>query len=75
MSESNAVFTQNELQIFCTRMSKKNNSVLYKLEKYLDKPLISDSELVEIRDIILTVSAEISRLPSNLIIGDKDERL
>ncbi|MBD1379212.1 hypothetical protein [Metabacillus arenae] len=58
-----------DLQSYCQRISKKNNSNLYKLEKYLGKSLMVDEDLMMIRDIILTVSADINRLP-DLIIAD-----
>lgn len=62
---------------YCSRLSKKNNSVLYKLESYLQKKLLDEPELAEIRDILLTVSADISKLNNNLHIecGDENERL
>lgn len=65
------------LYSYCSRLSRKNNSVLYLLEKYLDKKLLDEPELAEIRDVLLTVSADISKLHSHLIIlcGDDDERL
>ncbi|WP_152545215.1 hypothetical protein [Priestia flexa] len=58
----------------CLRLSKKNNSVLFKLEKYLGKSLMSNEDLIIIRDTILSVSAEISRLPKETM-DDKNERL
>ncbi|MCY9156223.1 hypothetical protein [Bacillus haynesii] len=64
----------SSLQEHCIRLSKKNNSVLYKVEKYLNKKLLSDTELAEIREIILDVSAEIVRL-GQFLSGDLDERL
>lgn len=63
------------LYVYLSRIAKKNNSTLYLLEQYLNKKLLEDSELAEIRDIILTVSADISKLPSHLIVGDEDEGL
>ncbi len=41
-----------DLDVFCNKLCKRNNSVLFKLEKYLNKKLLSDPELTEIRDII-----------------------
>lgn len=65
-----------ELESYCRRMSKKNNSVLYKLENYLNKKLMSDVELVDIRDTILTVSADLSRLSTLMVLdGDDSEGL
>lgn len=64
------------LYSYCSRLSKKNNSVLYMLEFYLNKKLLEDEKLAEIRDILLTVSAEITKIPTCLIIeGDNDEGL
>ncbi|UXO88756.1 hypothetical protein [Bacillus safensis] len=57
------------------RLSKKNNSVLFKLEKFLDKKLIADPSLSEIRDIILSVSGDIVRLENSIVCGDHDEGL
>lgn len=65
-----------ELESYCLRLSKKNNSILYKLEKYLGHKLLTNEELIEIRDTILTVSADISKIPSFLQeSGENDERL
>jgi hypothetical protein len=63
------------LSSFCKRLSKRNNSILYKLEEYLDKKLLTDEQLVEIRDIILTVSADINKIPSQIVCGDENEGL
>ena len=65
------------LAVYCQKISKKNNSLLYRLENYLGKKLLSDNELSEIRDLILTVSGDISRLPESTIVldGDENERL
>ncbi|AVM24311.1 hypothetical protein [Bacillus pumilus] len=57
------------------RLSKKNNSVLFKLEEFLDKKLIADPSLSEIRDIILSVSGDIVRLENSIVCGDHDEGL
>ncbi|MBS4747533.1 hypothetical protein [Bacillus altitudinis] len=57
------------------RLSKKNNSVLFKLEEFLDKKLIADTSLSEIRDIILSVSGDIVRLENSIVCGDHDEGL
>lgn len=63
------------LYAYCTKLSKRNNSVLYLLESYLNKKLLDDPKLTKIRDIILTVSADISKLHNQLYIedGDSDE--
>jgi hypothetical protein len=63
------------LESYCKRLSKKNNSILYKLENYLQKSMLSEPELLEIRDVILTVSGDISRIPINIIHGDPHEKL
>ena len=63
------------LQVYCQKISKKNNSLLYHLENYLDKKLLSDEKLTEIRDLILTVSGDISRLPDIAVVGDENEGL
>ncbi|MCA1233361.1 hypothetical protein HRF59_05945 [Bacillus velezensis] len=65
-----------ELDVYCNTLSKKNNSVLFKLEKYLNKKLLSDPDLIEIRDTILTVSGELNRLNDCLLTdGDSIEGL
>ncbi|MED3441490.1 hypothetical protein P4393_18810 [Bacillus subtilis] len=65
-----------DLDVFCNKLCKRNNSVLFKLEKYLNKKLLSNPELTEIRDTILTVSGELSRLKDNLVTdGDSNEGL
>jgi hypothetical protein len=66
---------EESLYSYCARLSKKNNSILYKLENYLDQRLLDNGDLAEIRDIILTVSADISKLHDNLKLGDEDEGL
>jgi hypothetical protein len=70
---------QNELESlysYCSRLSKKNNSVLYLLESYLEKKLLDDPQLADIRDILLTVSADITKISSLLhVSGEKDEEL
>ncbi|PCK17664.1 hypothetical protein CEY02_19715 [Bacillus pumilus] len=57
------------------RLSRKNNSVLFKLEEFLDKKLIADPSLSEIRDIILSVSGDIVRLENSIVCGDHNEGL
>ncbi|CAF1845656.1 hypothetical protein [Bacillus subtilis] len=65
-----------DLDVFCKKLCNRNNSVLFKLEKYIDKKLLSDPELTEIRDTILTVSGELNRLKDNLVTdGDSIEGL
>lgn len=61
-----------QLELHCKRLSKKNNSVLFKLEEYLGKELLNEKDLQEIRSIILDVSADINRLPNRIIGGDYD---
>lgn len=65
------------LYSYCSRLSKRNNSVLYLLESYLGKKLLDDPQLAEIRDILLTVSADITKLTNHLCIeyGEENEGL
>jgi hypothetical protein len=65
------------LYSYCSRLSKKNNSILYLLESYLNKKLLEEPQLAEIRDILLTVSADITKLSSLLHVecGETDEGL
>jgi hypothetical protein len=65
------------LYSYCSKLSKRNNSVLYLLESYLHKKLLDDPELAEIRDILLTVSADISKINNLIHInrGEENERL
>jgi hypothetical protein len=65
------------LYSYCSRLSKRNNSILYLLEEYLHKKLLDEPELADIRDVLLTVSADISKLTSHIHIecGDNNERL
>lgn len=64
------------LQSYCLRLSKRNNSILYQLETYLNVKLLNGNpELAEIRETILNVSGEISKLAEHLIDGDENERL
>lgn len=65
----------NNLKNYCLRLSKKNNSILYLLENYLGKSMLEDERLSEIRNIILTVSANIAKIPEQIKVGDSDERL
>ncbi|MBG9776196.1 hypothetical protein ABD71_25095 [Brevibacillus laterosporus] len=58
-----------DFQVYCERLSRKNNSTLYRLEKYTGLKLLQKEELKEIRDVILSVSGEISRLPSKISLG------
>lgn len=63
-------YEPESLETHCRRLSKKNNVILYKIEEYLGKKLLDDDQLAEIRDIILTVSAEIKELPNNLQVDE-----
>lgn len=63
------------LHSYCSRLGKKNNSLLYRLESYLSKKLLDEPELAEIRDIILTVSADISKIHQIVKCGDNHEGL
>ena len=67
--------SKEPLDSYCKKLSKKNNAILYKLENYIGKPLLSDEQLTEIRDIILTVSADIVRINQLISESDKHERL
>lgn len=64
---------KESIQVYCNRLAKKNNSVLYMLEEYLSKKMLEDKKLAEIRDVILTVSAEITKIPSRFGCGDDNE--
>ncbi|SNZ09943.1 hypothetical protein SAMN05421503_1430 [Terribacillus aidingensis] len=72
---SSGKLEDESLYLFCSRLSKKNNGVLFKLEEYLNKPLLSDPALAEIRDTILTVSAEITKINDQLKCGDENKGL
>lgn len=64
------------LHAYCSRLGRRNNSVLYLLESYLEKKLLDDEKLTEIRDVVLTVSADITKLSSHVVLeGDENERL
>ncbi|WP_342532777.1 hypothetical protein MHB40_15000 [Lysinibacillus sp. FSL K6-0057] len=69
----NNEFEDESIYSYCSKLSKRNNAILYLLESYLNKKLLSDSELAEIRSVVLTVSADIVRLPSLLYVEDGDE--
>lgn len=56
------------LKEYCERIGKRNNSILYKLEKYLGIKMLSNEDLKEVRNIILDTSADVSRLPDNVVI-------
>lgn len=71
-----------ELDTYCMWLKNKNNVVLHLIESYLkaegviQDDLSSDPKLKEIRNMILDVSGDISRLPSKAYaVGDNDERL
>lgn len=72
---NNDEYTTEALNIFCSRLSKRNISILFLLENYLNKSLLSDADLAEIRRVILSVSGEIERIPNRITVGDKDEGL
>jgi hypothetical protein len=67
--------SEETLSNYCTKLSKKNNSILFLLENYLGKKLLDDEQLIAIRDVVLTVSADILRLKSNITVGEDHERL
>lgn len=68
---------KENLLTYCSRLSKKNNSIMFLLESYLGKKLLDEVELAEIRDVILTVSADISKIHSSLTVecGEENEEL
>lgn len=64
------------LESYCNWLKRKNSVVLFKLENYAKVKLSTDPELAEIRNLILDVSNDISRLPSIIVIeGEEDARL
>lgn len=69
----NNEFEDESIYSYCSKLSKRNNAILYLLESYLNKKLLSNNELTEIRSVVLTVSADIARLPSLLYVEDGDE--
>ncbi|WGT37982.1 hypothetical protein QH639_19460 [Lysinibacillus sp. 1 U-2021] len=69
----NNEFEDESIYSYCSKLSKRNNAILYLLELYLNKKLLSDNELAEIRNVVLTVSADIARLPSLLYVEEGDE--
>lgn len=73
IQQSNNQSEFESLYSYCSRLSKKNNSILYLLESYLGKKLLEDEKLAEIRDILLTVSADITKIQSNLIIESGED--
>ncbi|MED1863233.1 hypothetical protein P4V41_07175 [Fictibacillus nanhaiensis] len=75
VSDSHDQNSYESLESYCKRLGKRNNSLLYKLENYLGKKLMSDDELIEIRDLVLTMSADISKLSTLIVVGDEDEGL
>jgi len=66
---------KENLKGYCLRLSKKNNSILYLLEDYLGKKMLEDQKLSEIRDVILTVSAEILKIADHEVGDDDNEGL
>lgn len=69
----NNEFEDESIYSYCSKLSKRNNAILYLLESYLNKKLLSDNGLAEIRNVVLTVSADIARLPSILYVEEGDE--
>jgi hypothetical protein len=68
--DNNGQIVKETLEVFCQKISKRNNSVLYRLEKYLNDKMLSNDDLREIRNIILDVSASINRLPETIRINE-----
>ncbi|WAX16598.1 hypothetical protein LC76P1_00161 [Lysinibacillus phage LC76P1] len=71
-----------ELETYCLWLKNKNNVVLHLLEELLKEEgvisgdLGSNAKTKEIRNMILDVSGDISRLPSKAyVVGDNGERL
>ena len=65
-----------DLESYCNWLKRKNSVVLFKLEKFTGMALVSSPELLEIRNLILDVSNDIARIPSNIMIeGDESEEL
>lgn len=64
------------LDVYCNKLSKRNNAILYKIENCLDIKLLNGNpELEELREYILNISSEISRLHKRIVIGDANEGL
>lgn len=72
ITDKNGKDTVEEINSYLNRLSKKNNSVLYHIEEYLEKSLFNEPKLLIIRNTILDVSGDIARL-STRIVGDSDE--
>lgn len=64
---------KENLEVYCNKLQKHNNELLFLIENYTGKSLKSDDDLLKIRGIILTISGEIKRLPKNLIVSDEFE--
>ena len=63
-----------DLVSYCNWLKRKNNVALHLIEKYVGKDMQKDECLSEIRNIILDVSGDISRLPQKMmIVGDGNE--
>lgn len=60
------------LEEYCNKLSKRNNSVLFKIEEYLGKKLLSDDDLMEIRSFILSNSMSIKTIPEIILDGNED---
>jgi hypothetical protein len=77
IQKSDGTVELESLYGYCSKLSKRNNAILYRLESFLGKKLLEEPELADIRDIVLTVSADISKLSSHLHLelGDVDEGL
>lgn len=65
-----------DLVSYCEWLKRKNSVVLFKIEKFTNQKLNSHPDLLEIRNLILDVSNDISRLASIIVVeGDEVERL
>lgn len=60
---------EEDFDSYCNWLKRKNNSVLFLLETYLGRNLNDDEDLKEIRNIILDVSGDISRIPEKVMVG------
>jgi hypothetical protein len=66
------VTVSESIEVYCQRISKRNNAILYKLEEYLDVKLLSNEHLKGIRDNILSVSADMEKLPKLIKVEGDD---
>lgn len=60
------------LDEYCLKLGKKNNALLYEIEKYLGKKMLSEPELSSIRKIVLDTSRYIQGIPEIIVDGNDD---